>query len=404
MKIQKLLLAFVLSLFLLPSFAFAQAPGHDNVPISITSGNWRFAFGGYLRTGFEWLGVDGETLPDGVYANNGFGHFQARMIFDLAYASRLKTRISVDGAGSVATVDGGVRQNIDLKDAYFDFMIAPEAHVRLGQFKTPLDFEARLSEPQSFFIRNSIVSNGAKSVLGVQTPMSSGFSPGRQIGLGFYADDIEIGPISLLYHLSITNGSSAQQIRSSENFFATHARFGFKLSNSLLGSFKPGYFLTVSGGFSYTLTDLSKDRSDNDKEKGHVWTTSAEISANFLGINVDLEAMFKQFEERLEGTLQTQTLQKFGLVTQIAYSFPFEHLRFQLGYRFGWLKPLETGASSYAKTSLYQHSIMFGYVFEEIPLTLRMEYSHNTEDKIFKEGDFRTHNNDSLFAIAQVVW
>lgn len=179
--------------------AIASPDGHDNPPISISSGDWTFSFGGYARTGAIWKSFDGDAPNDATDHKAGFVVLNGRMNFGLKYKDLISGRISLDGAGGVNALNGKSSGNVALKDAYLDFDIVPAFRIKAGQFKPPIDFESLTSTPDANFIEQSVVSKGGNSNLYNKTDYNSGFEPGRQIGVSFYSDMLEFQSVGFRY-------------------------------------------------------------------------------------------------------------------------------------------------------------------------------------------------------------
>ncbi|MCL2325785.1 MAG: OprO/OprP family phosphate-selective porin [Proteobacteria bacterium] len=383
----------------------AQIPGHDNPPIAYEVGEWRFALGGFFQTGFEALGVDGDTIPEGSDEPHvGFLNLNARLNFDLSYAKRLSVRLGLDGVANIET-GGRTRQAFELKDAYVDFKAHAAARLRLGQFKPPLDLENMISETASNFARRSVVSTGGTREMMNRTVLNGGFSPGRQLGFSVYSDILEIEHVGFRYHLAVTNGNRATEVFNDDGHLAFYGRVEALLMRSLLGDFRPGHFLSFAAGVAYGKTALNLTDAEGGalRASGRQVTVSGDVRLDYAGVAVDVEALWRRYEHA-DVTHGIMDIDRLGVLAQAAYTLPITHWRFQLGYRFAMLKPLLAGGKDLVASDLRQHTVALGYFFENFPLTVRLEYTHNDEDDIVVNGVPRSLSNDSVLAMVQVVW
>jgi hypothetical protein len=89
-----------------------------------------------------------------------------------------------------------------------------------------------------------------------------------------------------------------------------------------------------------------------------------------------------------------------GVLAQLAYRIPLEHLRFQLAYRFAYLDSFVDDSDSplIADDKLLYHTIGLNYLVEELPIELKLNYTLTTE-----EGS-SAMDNDIIELLAQFVW
>ena len=388
--------------------AIASPDGHDNPPISISSGDWTFSFGGYARTGAIWKSFDGDAPKDATDHKAGFVVLNGRMNFGLKYKDLISGRISLDGAGGVNALNGKSSGNVALKDAYLDFDIVLAFRIKAGQFKPPIDFESLTSTPDANFIEQSVVSKGGNSNLYNKTDYNSGFEPGRQIGVSFYSDMLEFQSVGFRYNVAVTNGQTALSKAAEEGYFAAYGRLELGLKKSLYGDSAPGTFFTIALSGSVELREAKIDENDDTDSLGHRYRAAGELHARYKGIEADFEAIWERYDVldlddslvddgKYTGKRRYKALDKLGIVAQISYTLPIEYFRFQIGYRFAMMQPVMDNAKSFDSVDLYQHTASLGYVVENYPIIVRADYTRNDETG-------PEIHNDTIFGIVQVRW
>ncbi len=372
---------------------WARGPS-ENPPLTFTVGDWAATLYGYVRTGFIWVGAEGDNAPDFIGQNNGFAMLDARTGVKINYLDKLELRLALDGAGDVRTNanDTVGSQRVELKDAYGEYRFADFFKVRVGQYKPPFDLEATESAADLTFVRPSVVSSGVRPGEGIQRPGNAGFTPSRQAGLSLLSDVIDFGPVGFTYHAAITNGNTVSSTRNDNNHLAYFGRLEFHLRNQLLGLYQPDSFLVFGGGLSYNQRTEGTLPNQLDEEDLS-WQVDLQLKA--YGVDALAQLLWNTREYPGAGEAKRDTI---GILAQIAYRLPIPDYRFQVGYRFAYLDPFKDDTELAVDDLLIYHTIGVAYRLEALPVELKLNYTVTQE-----EGSAGV-DNDLIEALVQVVW
>ena len=382
-------------LFLVSGPAFADIPGHDNPPISIETGDWLFTFGGFAQTSYIFSSFNDSSVPDEANPNNvhqtryGFANLNARLSFGMNYNDFLTAKISIDSGGGFDTFNGGGSGDISLKDAYMDFDIVSGFRVKLGHIKPPVGFEQRTSETDSDFSYKSFISGGGSSSLVSQKSIGHRIEPSRELGLEMYSDILDYGSVGFRYSVAVTNGYTGLDFSNYDGAVFFYGRLELDLMKSLYDDVSEGHFMSFALNGSYGMAyDDTTENEHPDIGDASAASVSGEIRVNVKGFHLDFEAFWKKYMWGADGARPVfgypefepkNELNVFATVVQASYLIPIEYCRFQIGYRFAMHHPLDADLNEDQDTDTTEHTVSLGYLVENYPITVRLDYGYYDE-------------------------
>jgi hypothetical protein len=391
-KVSRIVSVLALALLVLqPAAAFASGPAsggeqpHPGIEL-VSKGGFQMQVFGYLRTKASFI-EDDTTRTDFVGLNDGFTLANARLGFkgemdDLSFVLQLDA--AVDRRDHRNSSTGEVKA--EAKDAYVDYGLFPQLHVRVGQFKPPFDAEEIISTKDLLFTERAVGSRGVKGVEGFN---EEGLSIDRQPGLMLYSEPIEIPgvPLSLAYYLAVTNGSAANQPLNDNDSFAYFGRLEIDVAEIVrIGG--AGYWNEVTTGEAPDL--LTEEH----------FGMTADLLVDLYGVLLGGELI--QRSSSFPDVPAEPKRKATGYHASIGYRLPFGIIP---AYRFAFYDPTAdfeaedpVAKNQLAIDEVTLHSIALSWLSPWHPLKVQCQYT------IAQEDEARSIDNNRFDAIVQVVF
>jgi hypothetical protein len=176
-----------------------------------------------LRTGYELQQPDANVPFIGQ--NDGFLLDQARLGFSGAYRDLVAFTLTVDAASflpGAGANDPRRRLVAAVVDAFVQVKPSRFFNVWVGQTFMPADQEGSTTRGVFNFTDRSVASGGVRPGRGF---VVDGMSDGREIGVVFGAQDVDIGPVLLDYRIAVANGAGGARYGNDNKLPALYSRF-----------------------------------------------------------------------------------------------------------------------------------------------------------------------------------
>jgi hypothetical protein len=176
-------------------------------------------------TPFGFVRVEGAMVqadPNVAFVGraDGFELQYARLGVDADIASRVRARLSLDGALDVRdrVNDATGTLQLGIRDVYADVQAGP-IDVRVGHFEPVFDGEEFVSAPGRPFVDTALYSRGIRPTEGFQT---EGLSPGRSLGVAARREPAT-GSFGVGFEVAAQNGAAELSSNNDNDWLALSA-------------------------------------------------------------------------------------------------------------------------------------------------------------------------------------
>lgn len=354
--------------------------GHDEAPCEgscagdnskgFCSGSLCLEPGVRLRVRYD--AIEDDAAVSYIGRNDGFGLSSARFKLRGRHGDWLRFNLGLEG-GFVEQTDSNVvagRTFMALKDAWLDVRPFDFFQVRVGQFKTPFNLESWRSTSTLRFVDRSVGDRGIRVGEGYQT---LGVSPDRDLGVMVGSQEFEVGPVSLLYLASATNGNGTNQAFNDNSFPALHGRLELGLWD----------VVKIGGGALYNprsigvLPNLYDETDLGFTADAQVAVFGAFLDASLMWVNTAYPTTGAPDSSAMAVSVEAGYLLWFGLGA---------------GYRFAWYDP----TSVFDYDAVMEHSVGVRYNLPGMPVALILDYT------IALEQPGRELTNNRLAGLVQL--
>jgi len=309
---------------------------------------------------------ENDALPF-VGRTDGFRLANVRLGFGARYDEDLFAYVSLDAAAQRGGAnDLNTELAIDLRDAYFEYVLGPVVAIRAGRFKAPYDISELESTRERVFIDPPLESRGVSRTQGLET---RGLSQGRQLGLMLHRDRLGLSEdgFDLGYGLAITNGRTDGLAFNDNDRPAGFARLSAHWSK---------YFTLNLGGFVDIRTVGTLPNLFDEEAKGAEGSLVLEIE------DLRLEGQFL-FVRTDFVTTGIESVSSMGWHAQWSYRL----WDFRVAYRYAWYDPNDR----FEVDLVEEHTIGVDYFVKDLPL----RFSANGTFA-FEERELDNHRLDFL--------
>lgn len=320
----------------------------NHSPVQFCAGDFCLEPG--LRLRLRYDAIEDDATVAYVGRNDGFGLSSARLKLRGNYGWA-DFKLEFEG-GFIRQTDSNIvagRTFAAIKDAWiharpFDFF-----EIWAGQFKVPFSAESMRSSANLHFSDYSVGERGIRAAQGYQV---NGLGQPRDVGIMLGADGFQLGPVTLLYLASVTNGNGIDQAYNDNSYPALHGRME-------LGLWDMAY---IGAGALYNPRTVGL--LPNLYDEAHIGAV-ADFGLRLRGGFIDGSYTYMLTQYPTTGSPDS--------VAMAAHIEAGYQLWFGLGaaYRFAWFDP----SSTFDYDALTEHSVAIRYDLPGAPVALVIDYT-----------------------------
>ena len=317
-------------------------------PVQFCAGDFCLEPG--LRLRLRYDSIEDDATVAYVGRNDGFGLSSARLKFRGNYGWA-DFKLEVEG-GFIRQTDSNIvagRTFAALKDANVHARPFSFFELWAGQFKVPFSAESMRSSANLRFADYSVGERGIRAAQGYQV---HGLDQPRNLGVMMGSDGFAVGPVTLLYLASVTNGNGIDQAFNDNSYPALHGRME-------VGIWDMAY-LGVGALYNPRTVGVLPNLFD-EAHLGGVVDFGLRLRGGFI------EGSYTYMLTQYPTTLSPDSV---AMAAHISAGY---QLWFGLGaaYRFAWFDP----SSTFDYDALTEHSVAIRYDLPGAPVALLIDYT-----------------------------